>query len=117
MTLTRDLSISVIGDQDLVNGLRMAGITRYHIVEDTGNTREEVREALSQLIDDPTVGVVVLLEEYGEYVRDLVDQIRRKKKVIPVVVEVPSKYGTRYEDVRDYYKRYIKDFIGFELQI
>jgi vacuolar-type H+-ATPase subunit F/Vma7 len=30
----KHLDIAVIGDEDLVNGLRLAGVSRYHVIED-----------------------------------------------------------------------------------
>ena len=41
----RQLEMAVIGDEDLVSGLRLAGVSRYRIVEE--GDREEVRQALT----------------------------------------------------------------------
>ncbi|HEY56926.1 MAG TPA: hypothetical protein G4N90_05785 [Dehalococcoidia bacterium] len=111
----RQLEIAVIGDEDLVSGLRLAGVRRYRIV--TEGDREEVRQALTELLDEPGVGIIVILEDYARHVADLVTQAQERKTSPPVVIEVPSKYGTRYKDVTQYYKAYIRKFIGFDIEI
>ena len=111
----RQLEIAVIGDEDLVSGLRLAGVRRYRIIEE--GDREEVRRALTEFIDEPDVGIIVMLEDYAEYVWDLVAQAGEKRASAPIVVEVPSKYGTRYKDVTQYYKAYIRKFIGFDIEL
>ena len=111
----RQLEIAVIGDEDLVSGLRLAGVRRYRIIED--DDKEEVRRALTEFLGEPSVGIIVILEDYAEYIGDLVAQAGEKKASAPVVIEVPSKYGTRYKDVTQYYKAYIRRFIGFDIEI
>jgi len=111
----RQLEIAAVGDEDLVSGLRLAGVRRYRIV--TEGDKEEVRQALTELLDEPSVGIIVILEDYMRYGADLVAQAQERKTSPPVVIEVPSKYGTRYKDVTQYYKAYIRKFIGFDIEI
>jgi vacuolar-type H+-ATPase subunit F/Vma7 len=111
------LNIAVIGNEDLVNMLRLAGIKRYYLIEGDGNTGEDVREALSELIGDPGVSIVALQEDYSGYVEDLIAQLAGEKRLTPVVIEVPSKSGTKYPDIAEYYKAFIRKFVGFEIEI
>lgn len=113
----KELNIAVIGDEDLVNGVRLAGVSRYYVIKEDRDTHEDVRKALSELIDEPNVGIVVILEDYVKYVEDLVTQVRQGKRTTPVIIEVPSKFGTIYQDVRQRYKAYAKKFIGFDVEI
>jgi len=117
MMQIRRLEIAVIGDEDLVSGLRLAGVRRYHMIKDDHDTGEEVRQALSEMMDEPNVGVIVILEGYMKYVEDLVTQVKERKVLPPIIIEVPSKYGTRCEDITKYYKSYIRKFIGFDIEI
>ena len=117
MMQAKPLDIAIIGDEDLVNGLRLVGVSRYFIIKGNHNTPEDVREALGKLIDDPNIGVVVILEDYVKYVEDLVTQIREGRGITPVIIEVPSKSGTKYRDIRQYYKAFIREFIGFDVEI
>jgi vacuolar-type H+-ATPase subunit F/Vma7 len=111
------LDIAVIGDEDLVNGLRLAGVRRYHIVKNDHDIAEEVRKALTEMMDEPNVGVIVILEDYMKHVEDLMAQVKERRVLPPIIIEVPSKYGTRYKDITKYYKSYIRKFIGFEIEI
>ena len=117
MIPVKQMSIAVIGDEDLISEMRLAGINRYNLIKDEPDAGEEVRQALSNLVSEPDVGVIVILEDYAGYVGDLLAQVKEGKKIAPVIIEVPSKRGTRYGDAREYYKAYIRSFIGFDIEI
>jgi vacuolar-type H+-ATPase subunit F/Vma7 len=111
------LDIVAIGDEELVNGLRLAGVSRYYLMKNGQDSRENVRKVLSELIEDPDVAIIVILEDYLKYTEDLLAQVRKRGKITPVIIEVPSKFGTRYKDVAEYYKTFIREFIGFNVEI
>ncbi len=113
----KHLAIAVIGDKDLVSGLRLAGVSRYYTIEDGHDAQGDVRKALSELIHDPNVGIIVIQEDQAKYVEDLLTQVRKGKRTTPVIVEVPSKFGTKYKDVTAFYKAFIKQSIGFDVEI
>ena len=117
MISIKHLNIAVIGDEDLVSGLRLAGVSRYHVIKDNHDAGEEVRKALTELIGEPEVGIIAIQEDYTKYVEDLMTQVKEGKSLTPVIIEVPSKYGTKYEDITQYYKVYIRKFIGFDVAI
>ena len=111
------LDIAVIGDEDLVNALRLAGISKYYMIKGDNGAHENVRKALTELIAEPDVGMVIILEDYAEYVKDLVTQVRKGRGTTPVIVEVPSKFGAKYPDIREYYRALIRESIGFDVEI
>ncbi len=113
----KQMGIAVIGDEDLVNGMRLAGISRYYLIKDNHNVAEDVRQALNKLIGEADVGVIVILEAYAEYVGDLLTQVKQGRKMTPVIVEVPLRSGTSYGDTKEYYKAYIRKYIGFDVEI
>ena len=113
----KHLSIAAIGDEELVNGLRLVGLSKYYVIKSDHDISKEVRETLSQFIVDPDIAVIVISEDYAEYVNDLLAQLREAKRMTPVIVEVPSKRGTRHQDVTEYYKAFIRKFIGFDIEI
>ena len=117
MISIKHLTIAVIGDEDLVNGLRLAGVSRYHVIKDDHEAREDVRQALTELIGEPEIGIIAIQEDYTKYVEDLMAQVQEERSLTPVIIEVPSKYGTKHEDVTQYYKAYIRKFIGFDIDI
>ena len=117
MMPVKHLDIAIIGNEDLVNGLRLAGISQCFVIKGEHNIGENIREALIGLLDKPDVGIVVIQEDYVKYIEDLALKLKRDNKITPVIVEVPSQYGTKYRDVTEYYKEYIRDFIGFDIAI
>ncbi len=117
MTSIRHLNIAVIGDEDLVSGLRLAGVSRYYVIKDNRDTAGEVRQALTELISKPEIGIIAIQEDYSQYVKDLMTQVQEGISLTPVIIEVPSKYGTKHEDVSEYYRAYIRKVIGFDVEI
>jgi len=117
MTQLKQLDVAVVGDEELVNALRLAGGNRYYMIKDDTDARENVRSALAELLADREVGIVMLLEDYVKYAEDLLAQARKGRAITPVIVEVPSKFGTKYPDVRDYYRAAIRQSVGFEVEI
>lgn len=116
-TAVRNLGIAAIGDKELIGGLRLAGVSKYRIVQDDRSTAEEARKAFSEFIADADVGIVAILEDYAEHVRDLITRVRQDKRVTPVIIEIPSKFGTKHPDIVGYYKEFARQFIGFDIEI
>jgi len=117
MMSIRHLDMAVIGDEELVNALRLAGISNYHTIKGDHDIAEEVKKALSELLDDTDVGIVIILEDYARHVEDMLARVKKSKGMMPVIIEVPSKFGTRYPDTREYYRALIRESIGFEVEI
>jgi len=109
--------IAVVGNEELVSGLRLAGVSKYYMIKGDGDVGEDVRKALEELIVDPDVGLVVMLEDYAQYVGDLLTRVRQGKAITPIIIEAPSKSGSKYPDVAGYYKTFVRDFIGFDVEI
>lgn len=113
----RHLDIAVIGDEELVNALRLAGISNYHTIRGDHDVGEDVRKALTELLGQTDVGIVIMLEDYAQHVEDVLSRVRKGKRMMPVIIEVPSKFGTRYPDTKEYYRTLIRESIGFEVEI
>ena len=111
------LEIAVIGDEDLVNGMRLAGVNRYFVIENENSSGEMVRQCLSKLLGEPAIGIIAMQEEYMIHIGNLLTKLKQGKKMTPVIVEVPSKFGTKHHNIADYYKSYIKGYIGFDIEI
>ena len=112
----QQLDIAVIGDEDLVNALRLAGISKYYTIKGD-DVPGNVRKALAELLAEPDIGIVVMLEDYAQYVEDLLAQVRKGRGITHVIVEVPSKFGTKSPDIRGYYRALIRASIGFDVEI
>jgi vacuolar-type H+-ATPase subunit F/Vma7 len=111
------LDAAVIGGRELVTGLRLAGMSKYYLIEREHDIDGQAKKALAELLEDESIGVIILQEDYVEYVEDTVNRVRGSREPIPVIIEVPSKYGTKYPDVKSYYKAYIRKFIGFDVEL
>ena len=103
-TSIRNMDIAVIGDMELVSTLRLAGLRKTRAIQGERNLVEDIRKSLDEFVNDPEVGVVVIMEDYAEMVESTLANLRQAKGVLPVIVQVPSKRGTRYPDVVGYYK-------------
>lgn len=117
MMPVKHLGVAAIGDEELVSGLRLAGVSKYYVIKDSRGVREDVRKALTELMGEPDIGVVVILEKYAEYVEDLITQVRESKRMTPIIIEVPSKLGTEHPDIVGYYKTFVRKSIGFDIEI
>jgi vacuolar-type H+-ATPase subunit F/Vma7 len=117
MISLKHLDIAVIGDEELVNALRLAGISKHYMIKVDHDVRDNVRKALTELIAERDVGIAIILEDYAQYVEDLMTQVRKRRGTTLVIVEVPSKFGTKYPNAREYYRALIRESIGFEIEI
>jgi vacuolar-type H+-ATPase subunit F/Vma7 len=117
MMPVRQLDIAVVADEDLVSILRLAGVSRYHIVRDGPGRGEDIRKSLGALLQEPDIGLVVIPDDYREYVADLLAAVRGGKRATPVIIEVPSRYEPTYRDAREYYTATIRKFIGFDIEV
>lgn len=116
MMPVKQLNVAVIGDEDLVSGMRLAGVSVYTIVEGERDTRETVRNALAEFMGRD-VGVIAVQEDFMPYIQDIIKKMRDEKRLFPAIVEVPSKRGTKVESVIASYRSYIRKFVGFDIQI
>jgi len=116
-TSIRNMEIAVIGDMELVSALRLAGLRKTRAIQGDRNLTEDIRRRLQEYVSDPDVGVVVIMEDYAEMIRDTLANLRQGRNVLPVIVQVPSKRGTRYPDVVGYYKQFSREFLGFDIEI
>ena len=113
----RHMDIAVVAHEDLVNMMRLAGVSKYHIVRQGPGRSEDVRKVLSELLEEPDVGIIVIPEDYVEYVADLLAMVRGGKSITPVVIEVPSRYAATYRDASEYYQPIVRKFVGFDIEI
>ena len=111
------LTIAVIGDEDLVNLLRLAGVKRYYQIEDGPTVQEDVRNALNEAVSDSSVSIIAMLEDYMGYAQDIIDKVEANKRLTPVFLGLPKKPGTSAGDVAAYYRDFVRKFVGFEIEI
>ena len=77
----------VIGDEDTVLGLGMAGVRGK-----TVNDSREAQAAFSEAIKDRTVGIIIITEAVADLIRSLVDKYIFTQS-FPLIVEIPDRTG------------------------
>jgi vacuolar-type H+-ATPase subunit F/Vma7 len=117
MMQRKRLDIAIIGEADQVALIRLAGVEKYEVIDDDQGRREKVREALGRFMEDPSIGIIVMPENWMDHVEDLRKKILERKKITPVIIEIPSGFRREKEDVRQYYQSYAKRLLGFTIEI
>ena len=98
------LLIAAIGDESTITGLLLTGMgernlkgqTNFFVVEKE-TTQQQCEEILRGWLDRSDIGIVLISQNVAEMVRDV---IVAHEKVIPTILEIPSK-GTPYEADKD----------------
>ena len=90
---------------DTYTGMRLAGVDGVVVHE-----RDELKQALEKVLSDPTVGIVLLTEKFGQEFPDIIDTLERK---MPLLIEIPDRHGTGRQ--KDFITSYITEAIGLKL--
>ena len=88
-------------------GMRLAGVDGVVVHE-----RKELREQLEKVLQDKSIGIVLLTEKFGREFPDILDEFRLERK-IPLLIEIPDRHGTGRK--KDFITSYITEAIGLKL--
>jgi len=77
----------VIGDEDTVLGLGMAGVSGKEV-----NSADEAQKAFSTAIGNPDIGIIIITEAVAELIRSTVDRYIFTQS-FPLIVEIPDRTG------------------------
>lgn len=114
----KDFSIAIIGTKDQTALMRLAGIDTYEIIDEGDHDlREKIRNALTEFSKDPSIGIIMISENWMEHVTDIVQGIRKSKKVTTIVIDFPAHFTQEKPNIKEYYKTYTKNLIGFNVEI
>ena len=118
MTTMKNFHIAIIGNKDQTALMRLAGIDRYESIDEGDHDlREKIREVLHEFSRDPSIGIIMIPENWMEHVTDIVQGIRKSKKVTTIVIDFPARFAQEKRNVREHYKTYTKNLIGFNVEI
>lgn len=92
---------------DTYTGMRLAGVDGVVVHE-----RKELREQLEKVLQDKSIGIVLLTEKFGREFPDILDEFRLDRK-IPLLIEIPDRHGTGRK--KDFITSYITGAIGLKL--
>jgi vacuolar-type H+-ATPase subunit F/Vma7 len=117
MMQRKRLDIAIIGEGDQVALARLAGVEKYEVIEDGQHLHEKVRAAFTRFMEDPSIGIIVVPENWTGCLDDLRKKILERKKITPVMIEIPSRFQREKGDVRQYYQSLTKRLLGFTIEI
>lgn len=92
---------------DTYTGMRLAGVDGVVVHE-----RQELYQALQKVIQDKSIGIVLLTEKFGREFPDIIDDIRLTYKS-PLLIEIPDRHGTGRK--KDFITSYVNEAIGLKL--
>ena len=92
---------------DTCTGMRLAGVDGVVVHE-----REELHKALQDALQDPSIGILLLTEKFGQEFPDIIDEFRLER-TMPLLIEIPDRHGTGRK--KDFITSYITEAIGLKL--
>jgi V/A-type H+-transporting ATPase subunit F len=105
-----DMKVAAIADSDTIIGLRLAGVKLSFPVE----TPEQAEEALSRVLQDQSVGLIIFTEKIADKMRDAITDVM-SQRTVPIIVEIPDKRGAQ-QGRRDPLMDMIRRAVGIELK-
>ena len=92
---------------DTYTGMRLAGVDGIVVHE-----QDELKQALERVLEDESIGIVLLTEKFGREFPAIIDTFRLERKM-PLLVEIPDRHGTGRK--KDFITSYITEAIGLKL--
>lgn len=92
---------------DTAMGMRMAGIEGEVL-----HTAEEVTAALTRVMADPQIGIVLMTEKLIQTCPNIIYRYKLGQKS-PLIVEIPDRHGAG--DVSQMIEKYVGEAIGVKL--
>ena len=89
---------------DTYTGMRLAGVDGVVVHE-----RDELKQALEKVLSDPTVGIVLLTEKFGQEFPEVIAEARQGRS-LPLLIEIPDRHGTTRGE--NFITSYVNEAIG-----
>lgn len=105
--------VVVVGELGFLEGFKLAGVRRLVEVESSDNVKQKLTELLARLYGDPSVGVIVIQQKFRNLIIDKVERISSDQ----IVIFIPSLKEVRQIDVKDYYSRMVKSYLGVSVGV
>ena len=102
------MKMSLISDNvDTYTGMRLAGVDGIVVHE-----QDELKQALERVLEDKSIGIVLLTEKFGREFPQIVDDVKLNHKT-PLIIEIPDRHGTGRKP--DFITGYVNEAIGLKL--
>lgn len=92
---------------DTLTGMRLAGVEGIVVHE-----RQELKEALDNVLADREVGILLLTEKFGREFPEIIDNVKLERK-LPLIIDIPDRHGTGRKP--DFITSYVNEAIGLKL--
>eukprot|EP00928_Gymnodinium_smaydae_P022048 TRINITY_DN18643_c0_g1_i1.p2 TRINITY_DN18643_c0_g1~~TRINITY_DN18643_c0_g1_i1.p2 ORF type:complete len:134 (-),score=35.81 TRINITY_DN18643_c0_g1_i1:91-492(-) len=93
-----DMKIGVIADEDTVTGFVLAGVghvdgqgKKNFLIVDSKTHQKDVEEKFHELTNRKDVGMILITQGCADDIRYAVDAYYSSGKVVPTILEIPSK--------------------------
>jgi V/A-type H+-transporting ATPase subunit F len=100
------MRLFVLGDEEAVLGFSLTGVRGM-----VARTPAEIERGLNQVLDDATIGILLITVDVANMIRGEVDRLKIAAE-LPLILEIPSSKGVFAEiSIR----RFISEAIGVSL--
>jgi len=95
--------IAVIGEQETVAGMSLAGVTYPYI----HSTAEESLSKLEEFLNNSDIGLIIVTHSVADGIGPEFKKIMRQKGPLPVILRIPDKTGhtPKYDELSEMIKR------------
>ncbi len=104
------MKVVVVGDKQMALGFTLAGVDESY----TPETEMEAIKIIDQLIESTDTAVIIISERIAESIREKFTELKLRKGLYPVIVELPDKDGP-LEDKKDPLKDKIRRAVGIDI--
>ncbi|KPJ56965.1 MAG: hypothetical protein AMJ42_04845 [Deltaproteobacteria bacterium DG_8] len=103
------MELVVIGDENTWTGFKLAGVKRTY-------PGDEAKTYLEEMLQDTTIGIIVINERFAEENRGILNRARKeKKKLTPIIVEIPDSTGPVKREI-DPLQELIRRALGAQIE-
>lgn len=92
---------------DTLTGMRLAGVEG-----EIAHGRKEAKAAVEKILEDKTLGILLITEKLSFEIPELIDEIKLNRKQ-PLLVEIPDRHGSGRQE--NFITTYINEAIGIKL--
>lgn len=92
---------------DTYTGMRLTGVNGVVV-----HTREEVKTQLDLVLQDKSIGILLITEKLSKECPEIINDIKLNRK-LPLIVDVPDRHGTGRRP--DFITAYVNEAIGLKL--
>lgn len=113
-----DMKLGIIGDEDTVTGLVLGGAgmvdgngKKNFFICETKTKPAEIQAAFTEMTMRTDISIIIITQTVAGEIRHVVDDYARSGKVVPAVLEIPTK-DVPYDPKKDPIMQRVQMFFG-----